>query len=560
MSEGARATRLRAWSCAIVAGVVLALTLRRFFLGVDFSDEATYVALPYRFLLGDKPFVDEVNPIQTAAFFTLPLVWAWRSMTGGLDGIVLALRLVYFAAIVLVAILAARRFAKEVGPVAVLVVLPFVACLPLGTPTFSYNTLASGFFTVGLFLLLGATRGDDAEDARLCPWFLAGVVHAWSAVALATYALASSAAFVVAWVVLARERRARKLAAYALGGVLAAALFVPVFKNIGRETLEFGYAYTGGPGHWLTKLGEIQDKGWKLLPNRAGVGALVAAFFVAGMLGRRTAALAALAAAVFLLRPERGAIDSSLHANFVALLAPIVAPFAWRAPLAKPVFLVVWLPSTVAALVASWTSGNGVVNAGFGALPGAVATLFLAASYALAPNDRRDRWSDLRASLVPLAFVAALVVEQRNVYSDDPAPRLTARMEDGPFRGLYTTPEKKAWIDEASSAIRGGAQGHARIVAVIHFPLAYLLTDLRPATRNAWGLTCPPRKDWDCEERFVGDLIHFAERDLLVVEFHRLHYSSTEIVEQGVGAVAHAVRVHFRPSLELDSLTLFVAP
>lgn len=557
MSDGARAPRLRAWSCAIVAAVVLALTLRRYFLGVDFSDEATYVALPYRFLLGDKPFVDEVNPIQTAAFFTLPIVWAWRSATGGLEGIVLVLRLLYFATLVATALFAARRFTRELGPVAALVVLPLVACLPLGTPTFSYNTLASGFFTLGLLLLLGATRGDDREDARWRPWLLAGVVHAWSAVALATYALASAAAFVVAWAVLARERRAQKLAAYALGGVLALALFLPVLRNVSRETLAFGYAYTGGSEHWLAKLGEIQDKGWKLLPHRAWIGALVAAFLVLGMLGRRLPALVAFAAAVFLLDPKRGAIDSSLHANFVALLAPIVAPFAWRAPLAKQVFLVVWLPSTVAALVASWTSGNGVVNAGFGALPGAVATMFLAASYG---REGGGRASELRAALVPLAFLAALLVEQRQVYSDDPAPALVARMDDGPFRGLYTTPEKKAWIDEASSAIRGAAEGRRRIVAVIHFPLAYLLGDLRPATRNVWGLTCPPRKDWDCEERFVGDLIHFAERDLLVVELRRLHYSSTEIVEQGVGAVAHAVRVHFRPSLELDSLTLFVAP
>ena len=46
----------------IALGVVLAvffLTWRRLFFGVDFTDEAFYIALPYRFALGDIPLKDE---------------------------------------------------------------------------------------------------------------------------------------------------------------------------------------------------------------------------------------------------------------------------------------------------------------------------------------------------------------------------------------------------------------------------------------------------------------------------------------------------------------------
>ncbi len=48
-----------------LALVALGMTAWRLQFGsVDLSDEAWYLAQPYRFALGDRPFVDEVHPTR----------------------------------------------------------------------------------------------------------------------------------------------------------------------------------------------------------------------------------------------------------------------------------------------------------------------------------------------------------------------------------------------------------------------------------------------------------------------------------------------------------------
>ena len=75
-----------------VGAVVVALLIRRLRFGVDLTDEAFYVAMPYRFFVGDQPFVDEILIQQTAALMSYPLVAGFVETTGGTDGIVLFLR------------------------------------------------------------------------------------------------------------------------------------------------------------------------------------------------------------------------------------------------------------------------------------------------------------------------------------------------------------------------------------------------------------------------------------------------------------------------------------
>ena len=64
-------------------------------LGFDPQDEGFAVVVPWRWALGDRPFVDEMNLMQTAGFLTYPFVKAYVWVTGGSEGIVLYLRQLY---------------------------------------------------------------------------------------------------------------------------------------------------------------------------------------------------------------------------------------------------------------------------------------------------------------------------------------------------------------------------------------------------------------------------------------------------------------------------------
>ena len=81
-----------------------------------------------------------------------------------------------------------------------------------------------------------------------------------------------------------------------------------------------------------------------------------------------------------------------------------------------------------------------------------------------------------------------LVNDFRYVYLDDPIPRLTTRLSDGPFEGLRTTPAKADFITKLGADIRSLAARHSSILFFDDFPAGYLFSDLKAATPAVWML------------------------------------------------------------------------
>ncbi|MGD0998147.1 MAG: hypothetical protein ABR941_07505, partial [Thermoleophilia bacterium] len=204
---------LLATAAVAVALVALAFTWRRLFLGIDLNDEGFYVAVPYRFALGARPFVDEMNILQTAEFFVFPFVKLYVWLTGGADGIVLFTRHLYLAWVTCVSLIGCLGLKKlvrwEHALAASLVCLTFVF---VSTTNLSYNTVGAGLLVIGMALGARAvvSRGRDRWLAA------AGVAQALAALAYPTLVLALP----VTAVCLACStpgRRWRALRAWALG-------------------------------------------------------------------------------------------------------------------------------------------------------------------------------------------------------------------------------------------------------------------------------------------------------------------------------------------------------
>ena len=157
--------RTRLAFAAVIASA--GLTYGRLFYGVDLTDEAFYIAVPFRFVLGAEPLVDETNLVQqTPGLLLYPLSrsgigsWAWTgsfstpatftssSPSASPHGFRPASP-------------SARRRRCE-RPVAATAIV-FV---PFGIHGLSYNTFATGFFTVGCFL--GAAWSGPATGNARC--------------------------------------------------------------------------------------------------------------------------------------------------------------------------------------------------------------------------------------------------------------------------------------------------------------------------------------------------------------------------------------------------------
>ena len=114
--------------------------------------------VPWRWALGDRPFVDEQNLTQSAGLLAYPFVKLFALVRGGdVAGLVLYERHLYLALAVIVAacvFLLARRSLS--ASLAALVAAPFVTVVLFETPQLTANTLGA------LLLVAGAALGAVA--------------------------------------------------------------------------------------------------------------------------------------------------------------------------------------------------------------------------------------------------------------------------------------------------------------------------------------------------------------------------------------------------------------
>jgi hypothetical protein len=465
--------------------VVSALAYARIFFGVDFTDEAWYVANSHRYVLGDRPYVDERNVTQqTASILLYPFTLAWDALFGR-EGIVLYFRHLYFlfsATLVAASWLYLRR-ALGPRPYLLLVAALPVAFLPFAIPSVSYNTLASGAFLAGAL-------GVFAVSVRPSPALAAGAagLHAIAVFAYPPFLL--PVALQLALVGPGWRRHRAVLAAAAAPLLLAGLGLLTVFLWAGVETVRTAIAesseFLGHAGGWA-KFQDVVLADEDRFPARfLAVGFLLAAWALRSRVPVVAAALLALLVVTAL--PELGTgltVPVELVRNY-GFLAIGLYPFVRGRPLARPLLLRVWVPAMAAGLTVSYSSANGVLNFGLGSVPAAVVTLVFAA-WALEDVARRAG-AGVGAPAVAAALVVGLLsaLQWGEAYRDGPIAQMGERVEQGPYRGLLTTPAKRDYLDEVVAVVDPLVGPGSTVLFYDEFPAGYLLTEARPNTSYVW--------------------------------------------------------------------------
>jgi hypothetical protein len=276
-------------------------------------------------------------------------------------------------------------------------------------------------------------------------------------------------------------------------------------------------------------------------------------FLAARSMRWRWAAIAALASMPLVGWERLLHQSSTLHVTWTCLFAPVLYwPLRREAP-ARALFLGVWVPSAFAAMVAALTSSNGIVAAGLGFFPGAIATALLAAAN-LREISRGAPWF---ATAWSAALIATMLVDQRHPKNDDPIGVLSARIQEGPFAGLVTTPEKKAWIEDLGRDVRTIARPEARVAFLTNCPAGYLMSTMRPASRSLWPVHCWPEPDWDCVDVLGEDLEHYGADGVLVARVRNVFHGRKRIVRQPPGKIEPFLDRHLDRVLERPDWTFF---
>jgi hypothetical protein len=382
-----------------VFGVAVFFTWRRLFVGMDLQDESFYILVPWRWALGDTPFVHEQNLAQVSGLLTYPLVKLFGVVRGyDVTGLVLYTRHLYMLLTVFTAgvvFLVARLVLR--WQLALLVAAVFVTYIFWQTPQLSYNTMGALFLTLGTTLGLrsvlgGGSRLWAALAGAACglavvayptlvfimPFY--GVLLAFSlgrravgAVADLRFALppgqGGEPTGRIAW---------RAVSFWVLGGVLVLVPAALVVLSFGLGNLRRSWAYSmevareGGQLGGATKAVAVVQGFWRFFAERPFVllGALLV-LLVYMRWPRTGRLLLALLPCALWLAGQHALLNASGFVIACAFLTPYLYLFVprERKELGAKLLIWVWAPSMIAGAMTAFTSAAGYVNAAVGLLP-----------------------------------------------------------------------------------------------------------------------------------------------------------------------------------------------
>ena len=458
--------------------------------------------VPWRWALGDTPFVNEQNLAQVSSLLEYPFIKLFGIVRGyDVTGLVLYTRHLYLLMMLGVAaavFLMLRRVVR--WELALPIASVYVSFIFLQTPQLSYNTMGSALLT------LGAALGSwIVLEGRGRVWALAsGGAYGLAAVAYPT--LLFIVPFFAVFLAFALGRRAvgmvaelafsqppdpegpptgpaawRALSVWALGG---AGVLLPIgllIMSFGLRNLQHCWAYTMEVARSADQLGgaakayEVALGFWRFYWSRPYL--IVAALLIFIVFRRwpipGRVLLATVPLALWLVG-QRSMLDTAGFVLVYAILAPylfLFVPGARREAGAKLV-LWVWAPSMIAGAMTAFTSAAGYLSAPVGFAPALmVSGVFLAWALEAVPrplplasgaaSSARLPWLALAVLIAVVGVTVAFQFQQREL----PYRALTTRFDAGPWWGIRATPERRRLLDGFASDLRARSGPHDALPA-----------------------------------------------------------------------------------------------
>ncbi len=482
---------------------------------MDLRDESFYILVPWRWALGDRPFVQEENLAQVSGFVMYPFVKLFALVRDyDITGYVLYMRHLYllmmlFAAVVVFLLL--RRLVR--WELAALASTVFVTHIPWATPQLSYNTIALAFLTIAA--ALGAWVVVLEKGRRYA--FASGAALG---VAVAAYPpLLFIVPFYAVFLAFALGRRAvallaegtllpppdpegpptgpaawRALSAWVAGGLVVLLPLALVMLSFGPESILRSWSYTMAGARVIHQLGgaskalSVTRGFWNFVTSQPY---LVVAALVVYLVYRRWPRLGrALLAAVPLalwVAGQRPLLQASGFVQIYAFLTPYLYLFIPREKREAGAKLLIWIwaPAIITGAMTAYTSAAGYVSSAVGLAPAMiVGGLFLAWSLEAVTKDRTP-WLALAA----LVAIAAVTVSFNFQYQsrDVPYAQLTSRFDSGPWWGIKVTPGRRLQMDGFAGDLKAHTTPADKLLVFFEGSGYYLYWDGAIASNTYWA-------------------------------------------------------------------------
>lgn len=466
----------------ILSAVILGLTSLRLFFGVSLSDEAFYVALPLRFVLGDRFFIDDQSVVQLSAILTYPVTKFFLMVRGSTDGIILYFRFLYLV-MCLVSSLLSYRTLKQVTThgESILISALLIAFIPWCLPSVSYNTMGSHFFLMGCLVCSYFNYQSPKPSRFLIP----GILHGLAPVAVPAYVF-PVAAFLLVLFFQRQRHRGAILFWYFLGLLLVGIAILPILSNLWFSdfaAFKVGLHFAGERPPWYRIVRFLVRKQLWTLSTVALI------YFLRRKWDWDLVGILVLVpiAALFAVADQGAAVSLLFLADY-ASVGPLILLLCKDRKTLFPLFKLIWIPSFVAGIATAWGSTVGVINVGFGLIGGALFTSAAIVVFLRQVYEGRYRYVSLGARFGWLVvLIGFFLFHQTDVFFETPVATLRTRVAEGPYRGLFTSSAKAQVITELYRDLRNLPDRKEPIYFYRHFPAGYLLAMRRPAAPLIWA-------------------------------------------------------------------------
>lgn len=487
-----------------VLGAACIFLCIRCFYSFCWSDESYYLSLIHRFWIGDRPVVDEWSGVQFYSLALVPVYDLYIKLTGGNEGIFLFFRLLVVVSQSLLAVYIFRTLNKRIDCFPALAgAMVFQLYARANIMGVSYYFFAVFFYTWGLFLLLNVQEGK-----HVCLRCMgAGAVLGLSVLALPYLGICYIAASIVLFCIRRKIRKFREVL-YVWSGTLAAAVLylALLLSRVGiNEIVEYipyifmDPEHQGGslPVNLIMWFLRITRRFWLTIPVYTGI--LLWIFFRKKM---GTQLSVKEKRVVLLINAVLFGVHLVFSFDMIGCCYIALSMFAFAVYLiygkvlkeGKAIWLGIYMPGIVFSMIFQISSNTGLdsMTTGF-AVSGIGAVCLIWEGMKETDWENRRKAAQVGAyAVVGLALLQTVFLRWYGVYRDDSINRMTARLESGPAKYLYTTVEHRRQYEELRKSVSEtipqdytGTVVYAELV-----PWLYLCTEQSygaPGSCRFWG-------------------------------------------------------------------------
>ena len=482
-----------------ILGILFCLFAWRQFYGFNKNDEIFYISTVYRFFQGDAMLVDEWNNVQLFAFITYPLYCLIRLFHHSNEGIVVIFRIAYLICQAAAATYCYVRM-KRFGWIRILPALFYFVTTPYNINSLSYNTLAFGFVLLVLVTMASVEEWKPVHGF-LCGIFTAGAVLA-NPYAVLLFILYGCVCVVYSFRHRKEKRETESLLSVknfifmGFGAFIIFVLFVVfVFSRAGLSEIMESFSYivmdTERKKPFLEKFAKYFIRIHRYYRGQVYVTAVL---LIAGVLDRKkripgwlylTAEIVAAIPYVVLYGFfGYSSVVDVVGINYIMIPLSFMGLVAYATAEKRDhrLFWCWYVPGLVYTVLAHFATDTGILTVSASYMIPSAASILL-----IWQAVKRRNVRILFCGFLAVQFLACIYLRMVYVWGDEHMTYLTAVLEEGPLKGIHTSPENETLYQNVLDDMEElQLTKEDRLFVVGIAPWMYLNTDAECAAYSTW--------------------------------------------------------------------------